>query len=220
VRAPGLLAGLGDRLRRLEAGEVLFREGEAAGAVGEILGGRVVLRRHLADGSCLVIDVLGPGDLVAEGALTRPAYGCEAAALSPATVRLIPLPVLRRGMAADAALAAALVGATAGRVHRLRTRLALRAMRPASRRVLAALALEAHGTPPTVRLGRPLAAFADEIGLSPPALYRTLAALAAGGRLRREGGRIILAALSPEDAASAPALAPAHRHAPTANGHR
>jgi CRP-like cAMP-binding protein len=220
VSAPGLLAALGGRLRRLEAGEVLFREGDEGLTVAEVTAGRVVLRRHLADGSCLVIDMLGPGEMVAEGVLTRARYGCEAAAVSDATVRLVPVSALHAAMARDAAFAASLIGALAGRVHRLRTRLALRGMRPASRRVLAALALEARGAPPTVMLARPLAAFAEEIGLTPPALYRTLAALEARGALARAEGRITLSAVSREATAPGPAPARAHPHAQTGAGHR
>jgi CRP-like cAMP-binding protein len=220
VSETGLLGPLGARLRRLDPGEVLFREGEEGRAVAEVASGRVVLRRHLADGSCLVIDVLGPGEMVAEGVLTRARYGCEAAAVSETMVRLVPVAALHAAMSRDMAFAATLLGALAGRVHRLRTRLALRAMRPASRRVLAALALEARGDPPTVMLGRPLTVFAEEIGLTPPALYRTLAALQARGALCRQGERISLAAVSQGDRASGAPPARARRHAPTGPCHR
>lgn len=199
-----LLAALGGRIRRLAPGEVLFREGEAARHVAEVVSGRLVLRRHLADGSLLVIDHLNGGDLVAEGALAHPHYGCEIAAAEAASVRVIAAASVRSAMAADPAFATALVAAMASRIHRLRTRLALRAMRPARRRVLAALALDAVGHPPVAVIAGPLAGFAEAIDLTPAALYRTLAVLAREGAIVRTGQRITLAALRPEDAGSSP----------------
>ncbi|WP_291295154.1 Crp/Fnr family transcriptional regulator [Elioraea sp.] len=198
----GLLATLGGRTRRLSQGEVLFREGEAARDVAEVASGRLVLRRHLPDGSLLVIDHLGIGDLVAEGALAQPHYGCEVAAAEAGQVRVIAAATVRDAMAANPAFATMLVAAMASRIHRLRTRLALRAMRPARRRVLAALALDAVGEPPVAMIAGPLAGFAEAIGLTPAAFYRTLAALEREGAILRAGQRITLAALRQEDAAS------------------
>jgi CRP-like cAMP-binding protein len=214
------LAMLGGRTRQLSPGEVLFGEGEAAGEVAEVVSGRLVLRRHLADGSLLVIDHVGVGGLVAEGALAQAHYGCEIAAAEATSVRVVAAAAIRAAMAADPAFATVLVAAMASRIHRLRTRLALRAMRPARRRVLAALALDAAGDPPVAVIAGPMSGFAEAIDLTPAAFYRTLALLVREGAIIRAGQRITLAALRPEDAASTPRPVPAHRHAPTASGRR
>jgi CRP-like cAMP-binding protein len=216
----GPLASLGGRIRRLSPGEVLFREGEPARRVAGVVSGRLVLRRHLADGTLLVIDHVGADDIVAEGALAQPRYGCEIAAAEATSVRIVAATAVRDAMEADPAIATALVAAMAARIHRLRTRLALRAMRPARRRVLAALALDAVGNPPVAVIAGPLAGFAAAIDLTPAAFYRTLAALARDGAIVRAGRRITLAAIMPEDAASGRCPAPARRHGRTRHGHR
>jgi CRP-like cAMP-binding protein len=74
----------------------------------------------------------------------------------------------------------------------LRQRLEVRNVGSARERVLLALSLRVTGSTNTVDLPAPLQDFAADIGLTREALYRTLAALEQEGRLKREGGRIIL----------------------------
>ena len=193
------LSGAADRLaaavgaagttRRLAAGEALFRQRDPARAIFAVLSGRVLLVRHTPAGQRVLLHNARPGELLAEAALFAEAYHCDATA---AELRVIPTPALRDALRRDPALALGLAGTLAHQVQGLRARLALRDLRPAGERVLAALALHAGPEDGAVRLPGPLVDFAAEIGLSHEALYRTLSALERAGRIERGGGGIRL----------------------------
>ncbi len=199
-------AGAADRLaaavgaagttRRLAAGEALFRQRDPARAIFVVRSGRVLLVRHTPAGQRVLLHNARPGELLAEAALFAEAYHCDAIAATAAELRVIPTPALRDALRRDPALALGLAGTLAHQVQGLRARLALRDLRPAEDRVLAALAL--HAGPEdgpedgAVHLPGPLVELAAEIGLSHETLYRTLAALERAGQIERSGGDIRL----------------------------
>jgi len=178
---------------RLAPGESLFRQGDPARAIFAVLSGRVSLLRHTSAGHRVLLHNARPGDLLAEAALFAEAYHCDAIAATAAELRVIPTPALRDALRRDPALAMGLAGTLAHQVQALRGRLALRDLRPARERVLAALALLAGPEQGVARLPGTLMDFAAEIGLTHEALYRTLAALEQAGRIARtETGTIRL----------------------------
>lgn len=178
-------------IRRLAAGEALFHQGDPARAIFEVLSGRVLLVRHTVAGQRVLLHNARPGDLLAEGALFAEAYHCDAAAAVVSEVRVLPRPALLDALRQNPALALGLAGTLAHQVQALRGGLALRDLRPAGERVLAALALRAGPDGRSVRLPGTLMEFAAEIGLTHEALYRTLAALVREGRVERTGERTV-----------------------------
>lgn len=186
-------AGLRVTRRRLERGEALFRQGDAARAVFVVLQGRLALTRHAADGRPLVLFVAQDGDSLAEAALFAQAYHCDAIAQTPAVVAEIPKAPLRRLMQGDPRIAEALTARLARQVQDLRQRLELRNIRNARERVWQKLQLGPIRDDGTVIIDRPLKEMAGEIGLTHEALYRSLAALEKAGRIRRRGRTIRLA---------------------------
>lgn len=199
---PMELGGAADRLaaavgaagttRRLVAGEALFRQRDPARAIFAILSGRVLLVRHTPAGQRVLLHNASPGELLAEAALFAATYHCDATAATAAELRVIPKAALLDALRRDPALAMGLAGTLAYQVQALRARLALRDVRPAGARVLAALALHAGAEDGAVRLPGTLMDLAAEIGLSHEALYRTLAALERARRIERSGGSIRL----------------------------
>lgn len=101
-----------------------------------------------------------------------------------------PKETLLAALREDPERALQLAAVLAGQLRTLRGRLESRNIRSAPERVLHHLA-KAGGELTVPRGG--LAEFAAELGLSAAALYRTLAALAAEGAIRREAGRLSLA---------------------------
>ena len=196
--ADRLAAGVGAcATRRLVAGETLFRQRDPAHAIFAVLSGRVHLVRHTSAGQRVLLHNAGPGDLLAEAALSADAYHCDATAATAAELRVIPKEALLDALRRDPALAMDLIGTLGHQVHALRARLALRGVRPAAARVLAALALHAAGQDGAVRLPGTLMDLAAEIGLSHEALYRTLAALERARKIERSGGGIRLIPAAP-----------------------
>jgi CRP/FNR family transcriptional regulator, dissimilatory nitrate respiration regulator len=114
-------------------------------------------------------------------------YHCDATADLPSTVAAFPKRELRAALRADADLAARFLALFARQVQELRARLELRNIRSARERVLAWLELVDSGPLAPPPDGRPLKDLAAELGLTPEALYRTLARLEREGAIVRAG---------------------------------
>ena len=80
----------------------------------------------------------------------------------------------------------------AHQIHVLRSRLEERNIRSARERVLNHLVLAADASSRTLKMDGTLMDLAGEIGLTPEALYRTLAALAKDGLISRTRSTITL----------------------------
>ena len=179
-------------VRKLEAGRTLFRQGDKASAVFEVVQGRVQLIRHTVDDHPVVMHTALPGHLFAEAALFAGAYQCDAVAPVAAWVRAYPKRELLAALRADPAIAERFMAELAHQVHALRAKLEERNIRSARQRVLHHVSLRAGDDGRTMRLDGTLVELAAEIGLTHEALYRTLAALEKAGIVRRTRSAIVL----------------------------
>lgn len=84
------LLALFSETRRVPAGHLLARRGEATNQVVLLLEGVLCDRRELADGTRQIIGLHLPGDVVGLAGLTLPVTGHDIAALSPCRVALAP----------------------------------------------------------------------------------------------------------------------------------
>jgi CRP-like cAMP-binding protein len=175
----------------LAAGSYLFHQGDAANAVFAVASGIVRLERHTVDGQTIVIHRARAGESLAEAALYADSYHCDAIAEEPACIIVYPKAAMLALLREDPMIAESVTTALAHHVQGLRTRLELRNLRPANKRVLAYLELLADDDGHVV-LDRTLKELASEIGLTHEALYRALAALAHTGNIVRDGRRISL----------------------------
>ena len=180
-------------LRALRRGEPLFRQDDPAAAVFAVEAGRVRLLRHTSEGSVVTVAVARAGETLAEAALFAERYHCDAVADLPSRVLAYAKPALLAALRADPDLAARFLAVLARQVQSLRARLELRSLRSARQRVLAYLTLEGTDDRPDAT-PRPVRDLATDLGLTPEALYRTLARLEAVGLVVRDGRRLRLAA--------------------------
>ena len=180
----------GEKTRTLEAGEFLFRQGDAATFVFAIEHGQLRLERRTFDGRLVPLHLARAGETFAEAALFADRYHCDAVALTDAVVKALPKAVLLAELEQAGGHAPTLVHAMARQLHALRQRLELRNVRSARERVLLALELRVVDESRTVVLEGPLQDLAADLGLTREALYRTLAALHASGQIVRDGSRI------------------------------
>ena len=179
------------RVRKLEAGGTLFRQGDRASAIFGVEQGRLRLIRHTID-RAVVLHSARPGELFAEAALFANTYRCDAFAPVASVVRVYPKSVLLAAFRADAALAERFTALLAHQVHVLRARLEERNIRSARERVLHHLSLMAGKDGCSMQLDGTLLALAEEIGLSHESLYRTLAELEKAGKIRRTASAIMI----------------------------
>jgi CRP-like cAMP-binding protein len=172
-------------IRKLEAGETLFRQGDRTFAVFEVEEGRLRLVRHSVDNYPVVLHTARKGELFAEAALFAPSYQCDAVAATASRVRAYPKPALLAAFRNDPLLGERFMAVLARQVHALRARLEERNIRSARERVLHHLALAAGPDGRTMLVDGTLMDLAAEIGLTHEALYRTLADLERDGLIAR-----------------------------------
>ncbi|MBI2236213.1 MAG: Crp/Fnr family transcriptional regulator [Magnetospirillum sp.] len=171
------------RERGLDAGQALFRQGDATFGIFAVVSGRLGLVRHTSEGREVAVHVASAGDTFAEAALFSDVYHCDAVAAVSSRIAVLPKDAVLRAFAADPAAALGFTARLARQVQTLRSRLEIRNLRSASERVHQFLLLAAKAG--TVDFDRPLKEVAAEVGLSHEAFYRALAALARQGHIIR-----------------------------------
>ena len=124
------------KVRTLEAGEVLFRQGDRANAIFEVDHGRMRLIRHTIDNRPIALHTARAGELFAEAALFADRYHCDAVAASAARVHIHPKRPLLAAFRNDPALSERFMATLAKQIHALRSRLEGRNIRSARERVL------------------------------------------------------------------------------------
>jgi CRP-like cAMP-binding protein len=180
------------KLRELDAGEALFRQGDRASAIFAVEQGRLHLIRHTVDDREVVLHSARQGELCAEASLFSSAYQCDAVAAVASRVRAYPKRELLAAFRSDPLLGEPFMAVLAHQVHALRARLEERNIRSARERVLHHLALASGPDGRTVLIDGRLMDMAAEIVLTHEVLYRTLAALKKDGLIERTRSGIVL----------------------------
>jgi CRP/FNR family cyclic AMP-dependent transcriptional regulator len=106
------------RLRRWGVGEVLFREGDAAGSAIVIVSGLVKIHKRGSGGDELILSLCGPGDLLGEVAAVQGATrSAEAVALQEVEAAAVVVADLRALLAQHPRLTLVLLELALGRLR-------------------------------------------------------------------------------------------------------
>ncbi len=195
-RAGGEASPPGDwppELRRLaqslsvRSGQSLFHRGETPHRVYWVDHGELRLQRTSADGRIIVLQRVRQGFL-AEASLQAPAYHCDGWVAQDGLLWQFPRDRLLGAMQASAPLALWWATRLAQQLRDARRRCERLALRSARDRVLHAVDTEGQGG--ALQLPPLRKDWADELGLTPEALYRTLAALRREGVLVLDGNTL------------------------------
>lgn len=178
-------------IRRITAGDFLFRQGDRANQIFYIVEGGLRLERHTTDGRRLVLHTANAGEFFAEASLFADHYHCDAVAQKPTTVRVYPKKDVLAAIMADPASAEGLLAYMARQLQATRQRAELRAVKSARERIILYLESVADARREVILHGR-LQDLAAEIGLTREVFYRTLASLERDGIIKREAERINL----------------------------
>ena len=179
--------------RSLAAGEVLFRQDMASFGFFRLLSGAVEIVRWTPSGARLRLHAVRPGETFAEASLFAGRYHCDAIAVSDADLRCYARKPVLAALESSPALAATLAQHLATSLRDARRLLELRSVLPLKQRVLFRLQ-DLAGADGALPGGHTMAGVAAEIGATPEACYRAVAALQADGALERPGrGKIVLA---------------------------
>jgi len=185
------------RTRTLEAGEILFREGEPCRAFFAVRAGRMKLYRATPDGREQVVHQLGPGQTFAEAALL--AFGrfpvSGAAAESATEVVEIGGETFLALFRDDERLAAAMVASLSMRLLSLVERIEeLSLVNAGSRLARFVVRQPATGpsTRPRVELELPKKDLAAQLSMTPETLSRLLRQWQEAGLVESERGAVVL----------------------------
>ena len=178
--------------RSLARNEVLFRQGDKVRAIYFVEEGRLRLERRTFDGRLLILGTTPANEFFVEAALFSDVFHCDAVAAEPSRVRVYPKAMVLNALRTDPESAMSFLADVAHQVIELRQRLELMKVRSAKERLM--LYLDANAGPDgrTVNLRGQLQDIASDLGLTPEALYRTLASLEREGAIERADGRIML----------------------------
>jgi CRP-like cAMP-binding protein len=164
------LLAMADGQLELAAGETLFRAAEPVRHLFVVLEGSVRLVRHQANGSAVVLQRARANQLLAEASLFAARYHCDAVSDHGARLARIAKSRILQAQRDDPAWLVDLAAHLAGEVQQARARAELLSLRTVRERLDGWLSL--HGSlPPRGRW----VDVAQEIGVTPEALYRELA---------------------------------------------
>lgn len=189
---PAPLAGTvlaAGRMRRLAAGEVLFRQGDAPGDWHAVCRGAIKASSTAANGTESILAVLEPGNWFGEISLLDGGPRVhDATAVGATAVFAVPAEAFT-GLMQDAVFATALARLMAGRLRTLFGVLEDATLRPTRARLARRLTLLARGdatlaAEPRQRLPVSQEALAMMLGLTRQTLGKELGELARAGALR------------------------------------
>lgn len=186
---PGKLARIGVRCQ-LARDRMLFARGDTPKQMFWIESGEIHLRRMSRQGRQMLAQRVREG-FVAEASLQAARYHCDAVVVQDSAVWQFPRPRLLQALQESAELALWWAARLAEQLRACRLHCERLHLRSAAERVLHAI--ETEGANGVLVLPATRREWADELGLTPEALYRTLAALQHQGLLRIHGAELRLA---------------------------
>jgi len=156
-------------MRTLDGGDVLFHREDPVIAAYLIVSGCVAMERGLATGDALVLCKLRSGQLVAGASLFADRYHCDAVMREKTQVLVLEKPVLLRRLGSAPTATLSLLADASREVQQLRNRVEILRFKRVADRLSAWL--DINGAPQKGGW----VGVAEEIGVSPEALYRELA---------------------------------------------
>jgi CRP-like cAMP-binding protein len=155
----------------LRSGQYLFHLGDPVRAIYFVKLGWVHLIRHQKDGAVLILQKSGPGCILAEASLYSETYHCDAMASGPARLRSFAKADMLLRLHSDPDLADAWARHLALELQKARSHAEILSIKTVTKRLDAWIASDRGGAP---RKGE-WKMIANEIGISPEALYREMA---------------------------------------------
>lgn len=155
--------------RKIAKGTVLFRQEDRVQSMFLVRSGAVALERPMTDGMRLILHSATVGMALAEASLFADTYHCDAVARSNAEVASVSREGFLDAIRSSPDAALSLIETHAKEVQALRTRIEILRLRRVADRLDAWLNF--HGKPSKGEW----VSVAEQIGVSPPALYREFA---------------------------------------------
>ena len=159
----------GAPIRKVSKGDAVFRQEDRIQSMYLVRSGVVALERPMTDGVPLTLHTATANMVLAEASLFAETYHCDAVARSDAEVASLTRTAFLDAIQSRPEAALSLVEMHAKELQALRTRIEILRLRRVADRLNAWL--DCHGYPSKGEWIN----VAEQIGVSPPALYRELA---------------------------------------------
>lgn len=153
------------------AGDTIFRRNDAIRFLHLIEAGSANLVRYSTTGALIVMQRASPGMVLAESSLFAERYHCDAVVAADLRAYRIRIPVVNQAMRDNSDLAIAMSSYLAREVQRMRIRSEILALKTVRARLDAWFTFNGAALPQRGAWK----GVADDIGVSPEALYRELA---------------------------------------------
>lgn len=188
----GLLQDLAEPVA-LTRGQLVFRAGDAARHVFHVDAGAVQLVRHGRAGERILLHDARAGEFFAEASLGAARYHCDAVVAEDCVLSRLDAQRLVERLRGDPQAAFAWMTLLARQLRAVRMRAERLSLKTAAERVRHLLLSEGCGDDCAYEASGSLKDLAHALGLTPEALYRSLAALEQAGEIARDGKRLRLA---------------------------
>jgi CRP-like cAMP-binding protein len=165
------LQGVRAQQRHLDGGQSLFHRGDTVKEMHFVLTGSVHLVRHQSDGSILILQRAGPGSILAEASLYSQIYHCDAVAFGASEIRAYAKASFKRLLAKNAEFGDVWASYLAQELQSARLRSEILSLKTVAGRLDAWIAWNGGGAPERGEWKL----VANEVGVSPEALYREIA---------------------------------------------
>lgn len=170
------------------AGTVLFRYGEPPAWMYYVQRGEVLLQRMTPTGTPILLQ-RASGGFLAEASLTSARYHCDAVCSRDCTLLAFPVRALRKAIDSDEGTRWAWIEMLGVQLRQQRARIERLTLKTIRERLHHLILSEGTASGGYALPGTRLA-LATELGITPEAMYRALAALQAEGCLSIQGGRL------------------------------
>lgn len=188
------LPGFGEQLlqaarpMRRAAGAILFRTGQRPARMYYVRKGEALMQRVTPSGSAVILQRARQGFL-AEASLGSDRYHCDGVCRTDCDLLAFPLPALREAIDRDQGTRWAWIGMLGAQARQQRARIERQSLKTIRERLEHLILSEGSG-PAGYPIPGTKIQLAAELGVTPEALYRCLAALQAEGKLSIEAGRL------------------------------
>lgn len=179
-------------LRRFTPGETIYMEGDPSAGLWIMVSGRVKIYKLSADGAEYVLRIFGPGDTFNDlAALDGAPNAAGASTITSVSAWVIPGEDFAVALAADHALALAVIQGLVGRQRRLIAQVEDLALRPVTAR-LARFLLTQVGDPALSHPAVTRALIATHLATTSESISRSLRSLESAGAIRFDRHRILI----------------------------
>jgi len=178
------------RLREIPEKGTVFRQGDPAGEIYQVVSGRIRLVRYTDQGESLTLFRAQAGQTFAEAALFSGIYHCTAMAESASRIAGFAKKELLAVLESHPPVMLRLIALLSRQVRDLRTLLEIRSIQAAPERVMQYLKVMADPGSGVFTVATTMKDVAQELGLAHETLYRVLASLEKDKKIEKEGKTI------------------------------